>query len=228
MSIKKNITYLTFILLCSFPRVHFASESFDFFTDVLNGFEVSKAINSRIEEEKVPTFTGVMKKNIVTKNAFIDANSFIEKYQKNENEILAAVAQSFSLSYRLLVSNVSESILMIEEIVNNPEKASAAQGTFMRRSNEIMVSNEEAWRSIFRTVAISTNLFVDSDRLIKGKTAYLTITKNERNILKSRLIDIFGSKVKKGMFTGQVPIDASGGAYWTFLSNDKWKASDDK
>jgi hypothetical protein len=68
---------------------------------------------------------------------------------------------------------------------------------------------------------------IDTNRLDKGKTGFLTITKTERDSLINELKNEFGKDLPTGLKAGQYPIEASASTLKKVLT-DPWKASDSK
>jgi hypothetical protein len=146
-------------------------------------------------------------------------------YQNSKNEFINKSAQELYFIYSKVVENNENLLAFIEKTMNDPGEASSKQGTWLRKMSEIAATNEELWRMMpYATVMVSYTL-VDMTRKETGNLSFLTITKLERDKLRSYLLGEFGESIKKGPKGGMLPIDASAALMWEFLSRG-WKPAD--
>jgi len=146
---KKKLINASLIFLCFVtPELIFASEPYDFVSDVIRSLQQCNIADDRIKSSNSNDFVSVMKDFMVFKDEINMASKFISKYRGNENEFIRESANNLNLIYSKVVDNNENLISFIEETLNNPSDAASKQGSWLRKLSEIQAKNEELWRML--------------------------------------------------------------------------------
>jgi len=209
---------LLLVFLCGAPRLLLASEPFEFVSRVIRSLHTCKIADERIKSSKGQGFVSHMKDFVVFGNGIRLANKIIAPYVNSKNKLIGVSATLFSTTYSSIVAINDRMLTLIEEALNDPGKAASEQGTYFRRLSENRAINEELWRMLPKAIVLTTYSLVDQNRTQAGKLRFLTITKAERDTLRSELLTKFGEKVKEKLKGGLSSVDASAALLWTFLA----------
>ena len=220
-----RILLIILIILVGAPRLLLANEQFEFVSCVFEGLETCKIASERLKSGKEQDIVSVMKDLMVFTNEVRRAKHATAPHGNSKNEFVKEPAKQLHFIYSMVVENNENLLSFIEKTINDPSEASSKQGTWLLKMSEIAATNEELWRMIpYVTVTVSYAL-VDMKRKETGNLRFLTMTKIERDKLRSNLLRAFGESLKKGPKGGMLPIDASVSLMWDFLSKD-WKPAD--
>jgi hypothetical protein len=223
---KKKLINAPFIFLFFFtPELIIASEPYDFVSDVIRSLQQCNIAGDRINSSKSDDFVPLMKDFMVFKNEINLASTLISKYRGNKNEFIRESANNLNLIYSKVVDNNENLISFIEETLNNPSDVVSKQGSWLRKLSEIQAKNEELWRLLPYAVIMSTYSLLDLKKQENGHLCCLTITKKERDKLRSELVNVFGEQIKQKAKAGILPIEFSAASLWKFLAQE-WKPSD--
>jgi len=223
---KKRLINTSLILLFFLtPELLFASEPYDFVSDVIRSLQQCYIADNRIKTSDSNDFFTAMKNLMVFKNEIGMASKFISKYRVSENEFIRKSADSLSSIYSMVMDNNEILISFIEETLNNPSDVASKEGSWLRKLSEIQAKNEELWRLLPYAVIMSTYSLLDLKKQEDGHLCCLTITKKERDNLRSELINVFGEQIKQKAKAGILPIEFSAASLWKFLA-EGWKPSD--
>ena len=224
---NKRILPLLFIVFTIVPNIVFATEPYEYLSDVIESLGICKIAEGRIKETDQQDNYSFMKGLRVFANEINRAKLTIERHTNSKNDLIREGARTYYNIYRAIVANKEEYLSFLEEKLNNPADAASKQGTWLRRESEIGAKNEALWRMLIETTAAATSSLLDMNLLKMGKTGYISITKKEKDSLTSKLKSKFGNDLPIGLKAGQYPIDASASTILEFLS-DAWKTSDSK
>ena len=222
-----RILLIIIVILIGTPHLLLASEPFEFVSCFFESLGICKNASERLKDKKEEDIVSVMKDLIVFTNEVRSAKDTIAPYKNNKNKIINESATFLDSTYSMIVANNEKLLTLLEETLNKPSEAISKQGTWLRKFSENMAANEELWRMIPHITAMVSYALVDDKRIEGGKLQFLTITKGERDKLRSNLLNSFGESIKKGPKAGMLPIDASASLMWQFLSKD-WKPADSK
>ncbi len=224
---RKSTALSLLLLVVAVPRLSFASEPFDFVSDVIRGLLACKIADEHIKATEAKDLVSRIKDILVFTNGIRQADSMIAPYRNSKNEPIQKSADSFSAIYSSIVANNKQLVSFLEQTFNDPEEAASKQGTWLRKLSENMARNEELWLILPLATTMSTYSLVDKKRTENGELRFLTITTVEREQLRSQLHDAFGDPVRGGWKAGQLPVDASAALLRGFLAQE-WKPADTK
>jgi len=222
-----RILLIIIVILIGTPYFLFASEPFEYVTCVFESLGTCQIASERLKGGKEEDIVSSMKDLIVFTNEVRRAKDTIAPYTKSKNEFVKKSVGMLDLIYSMVIDNNEKLLAFIEKTMNNPSEVTSKQGTWLRKMSEMAATNEELWRMIPQIIAMISYTLVDSKRTEDGKIRFLTITKSERDKLRSNLLSSFGENIKKGPKAGMLPIEASASLMWEFLSKD-WKPADSK
>jgi hypothetical protein len=225
---KRPLPLLLMVLIFA-PSTVFATEAFEFVSDVIQSLGICKVADSRVKEKhgQDNDMYSLMKDLRVFTDEINRAKTTIERHANSKNSLIKDAATLYYNTYSFIIVNKEQDISFLEEKLNNPADVASKQGTWLRRESEIGAKNEELWSHLIHVTILSTYTLIDTNRLDKGKTGFLTITKTERDSLITELKNEFGKDLPTGLKAGQYPIEASASTFKKILT-DPWKASDSK
>lgn len=222
---RKATALFLLLLVVAVPGRSFASEPFDFASDVIRSLEACKIAGERIKTSQSKDLASEMKDILVFTNEIRQANSRIAPHQNSKNELIRQSADNFSAIYSSIVANNEKFMSFLEQTLNDPKEATSKQGTWLRKLSENMAANEDLWRMLPPATVMATYTLVDQRRTENGKLRFLTITKTERDQLRSQFRNTFDDQVRGGPKAGQLPVDVSAALLWKFLA-EEWKPAD--
>jgi hypothetical protein len=217
---RKTTIYFLLVLLVAVPRLSAASEPFDFVSDVIESLEACKIAGERIKDSASEDPVTIMKDITVFNNGIRRANLMVARHQNSKVELIRESTAWFSSIYLSIVKNNEQLLSFLEQTLNDPKEATSKQGTWLRKLSENMATNEEGWKQLPYAIAMTTHTLVDRKRMEDGKLKFLTITKIERERLRSQLQDAFSDQVRSGAKAGQLPVDYSAALLWEFLAQE--------
>lgn len=146
---------------------------------------------------------------------------------ESENEVIHKSAASIYLVY-LSIQETSESQQKLFEELIAAQYGETPQRPLSEITSEFaenQAKNEEYWRGLVPAVIFATYSLIE---LHKGDAEIrpMTITRKERDSLKSDLLIGFGDEIIEGPKAGQYPLVASAASLWKVL-NDGWKSADE-
>ena len=225
---KKSTILLLLFLVVAVLRPSFATEPFDFASDVIRSLQVCKVASKRIKTSESQDLVSKVKDIYIFMNGIHQANSMITPHRNSKNEMIRKSADSFSTIYSSIVENNEQLVSFLEQMLNDPKEAASKQGTWLRKLSENMAVNEELWLKLPYATAATAYTLVDLKRTENGNLRFLTITKVEKDKLLSQLHAIFGDQVRGGLHqVSPFPVDVSAASLWEFLSKE-WKPIDTK
>ncbi len=215
---RVRVTLLFLVVVCGTPSFLSASEPFGFVSDVIQSLQTCRIASDRIKENKDRNVLSLMKDVRVFISEIRQANSMMAQHANSNNELIRESSNNFSKIYSSIMANNERMLDFLEKTLNDLGQAASKQGTWLREASEIMAKNEELWRLLPQITVLTTYTLVDLNRTKEGKLSFLTITKAERDLLRSQLHSAFGDKVKEPMKGGALPIDVSAKLLWFFLA----------
>jgi len=205
----------------------FATEPFDFVADVIRSFETCKIASAGFKGIEDIDVTSLMRTLLVFTHEMRIAHSAVEPHIESENETIREAADHFSSIYLALIKNSEELLDFIEQTLNDPAEAVSREGTWRRRLSENTARTEELWRMLIDVTVLTAYMLVDPTRTEDGTLRFLTITRAERDSLRSAILRVFGKSVTEGIKSGQSPVDGLGALLWQFLARP-WKTTDEQ
>src|SRR5262249_41912252 len=146
MLITFNCTRLKLVVavaaLIFLPVTCFATEAFDFMSDVIRSWERCLIADSRIKGSEKNDFVSTMKDLQVFGYEIQQANSLVQRHTGSKNDLIKESAFRFSQLYAAIVTNNNQAIDLLEDILNDPREAVSNQGTSLRKFSENAARNE--------------------------------------------------------------------------------------
>jgi len=220
-------TIILFQLFLVFTSYSFASEPFNFMSDVIRSLQSCKIAEEKTKAIDSNGFALIMKDILVFNNEINSANSMIAPYRNSKNELIRQSTENLSAIYSSIVVHNEQYLSFLEKSLNKPKEAVSELGTWLRKGSEIIAAREESWGKLPYTIIMTTYTLVDQKQIENGKIRFLTITQVERDQLRSQLLNAFGEQVKDATKGSRLPVDVSAALLWKFLS-DNWKPADTK
>lgn len=198
------VAYGLLIVVLAAPGLSFASEPYDYMSDVIGGlgkcqlaFEALKPA----ESEDFPTAAReLMEHGLVAAGHFRIANLLIGKYRDSSNERIRTSAEALSSFYTEMEDNYRQFVLLLEQDLNDPGDTELKPGTLLRKLTEFKLRADSAWKALPAVIFLAFSTLVDRER--KTPHNFLTITQAELDQLRLQL-SAFDDKTQSDNKPGQ-------------------------
>ena len=156
---------------------------------------------------------------------FRKAISLMEEYRDSNNPLIAEAADLILKCYVGQVLVAEDVLNTMEEVFNNLDVSK--YGTYMRRMSNQQVNSQQLMEAlVYATLSVNLVLASNSSDK-KDDLGYLAINSNEREKLIKQIDEIFGEKIKDGLYEGISQLDACAATLHILLTG-KHKSSDER
>jgi hypothetical protein len=151
------------------------------------------------------------------------AASLLDRYLAAPNDAIKTSAESAHFVYTTLRDLDGQFLDEIRSVLDS--RGPIQTGTILDRLSDLATKKNTAWKMLLLAAVGATHALVVMPERQDERLSRLSVTQTERSVLLREIESSFGAGVKQGLRAGVSALDGAAAALYSFLADQRWKAT---